>query len=215
MLQLSNKYGVKKLVFASSAAVYGFNNDIPLVEAALCDPISPYGINKWIGELYCNKWTEMFGVKTLCCRFSNVYGPKQGTIGEGGVVSIFINRVLEWKTQEVYGDGEQTRDFIYVEDVAYAIYRSVEHDLKGVYNLSTNTETSVNDIIYTLEQFKEVKAVIYKAPKLGDIKYSRLDNNRLIRDLDWVPHYDFQEGLKKTFEWFTNNEIQKVVSARG
>jgi nucleoside-diphosphate-sugar epimerase len=215
MLQLSNKYGVKKLVFASSAAVYGFNNEIPLKEAALCDPISPYGINKWIGELYCRKWNEMFGVKTLCCRFSNVYGPRQGTIGEGGVVSIFINRVLEGKPLEVYGDGEQTRDFIFVEDVAYAIYRSVEQDLKGIYNLSTNTETSVNDIIYTLEQFKEVKAVIYKEPKLGDIKYSRLDNTRIIRDLDWVPHHNFHEGLEKTFEWFTNNVSQKVVSARG
>ncbi|EKN69248.1 hypothetical protein BABA_11056 [Neobacillus bataviensis LMG 21833] len=209
ILQLSNKYGVKKVVFASSAAVYGLNEDIPLKEDAVCDPLSPYGINKLVGELYCKKWNELFGVETLCCRFSNVYGPKQGTVGEGGVISIFINNVLDGKPLQVFGDGEQTRDFIFVEDVAYAIYRGVEYDLKGVYNLSTNTETSVNDFINTLENLDVVKDIIYKEPKQGDIKYSRLDNTKIKQDLDWVPLHNFQEGLAKTHEWFKNNRVKK------
>lgn len=213
ILQLSKKYGVKKVVFASSAAVYGLNEDIPLKEDALCDPLSPYGMNKWVGELYCKKWNEVFGMETLCFRFSNVFGPKQGTIGEGGVISIFINNVLEGKELQVFGDGEQTRDFIYVEDVAYAIYRGVEYNLNGIYNLSTNTETSVNDFIHTLEVMADVKTVIYNEPKQGDIKYSRLDNTRIKKELDWVPLHNFQEGLEKTYEWFKGNNVKKKRTA--
>ncbi|MEO2073948.1 MAG: NAD-dependent epimerase/dehydratase family protein [Bacillus sp. (in: firmicutes)] len=205
MLQLANKYGVKKVMFASSAAVYGLNENIPLKEDALCDPLSPYGINKWVGELYCQKWNEVFGVATLCYRFSNVYGPKQGTVGEGGVISIFINNVLEGLPIQVFGDGEQTRDFIYVEDVANAIYRGVEYDLKGVYNLSTNTETSVNEFINTLENLADVKEVVYKEPKQGDIKFSRLDNTKIKQELNWVPFHNFEEGLIKTYDWFESS----------
>ncbi|MFP5105807.1 NAD-dependent epimerase/dehydratase family protein [Neobacillus sp. C211] len=215
ILQLSTKYGVEKVVFASSAAVYGLNGDIPLKEDALCDPLSLYGINKWVGELYCKKWTEMFGVDTLCYRFSNVFGPKQGTVGEGGVISIFINNVLEGQPLQVFGDGEQTRDFIYVEDVAYAIYRGVEYDLKGVYNLSTNTETSVNDFIYTLGNLEDIKEVIYKEPKQGDIKFSRLENKKIKQDLEWEPLHNFQSGLEKTYDWFENNRSKKRTTTVG
>jgi nucleoside-diphosphate-sugar epimerase len=215
ILQLSTKYGVEKVVFASSAAVYGLNDDIPLKEDALCEPLSLYGINKWVGELYCKKWTEMFGVDTLCYRFSNVFGPKQGTVGEGGVISIFINNVLEGQPLQVFGDGEQTRDFIYVEDVAYAIYRGVEYDLKGVYNLSTNTETSVNDFIYTLGNLEDIKEVIYKEPKQGDIKFSRLENTKIKQDLEWEPLHNFQSGLEKTYDWFKNNRSKKRTATVG
>jgi UDP-glucuronate decarboxylase len=209
ILQLSKKYGVKKVVFASSAAVYGQNKEIPLTEKSVCNPLSPYGMNKLVGELYCKKWTEVFGLDTLCFRFSNVYGPKQGTVGEGGVISIFINNVLQGKSLEVFGDGEQTRDFIFVGDVANAIYRGVEYEQSGIYNLSTNTETSVNEFIHSLESLAEVKGVLYKDQKLGDIKYSRLDNTRLKKDLDWVPLHNFQDGLGITYEWFKENAVKK------
>jgi nucleoside-diphosphate-sugar epimerase len=209
ILQLSKKYGVKKVVFASSAAVYGLNDEIPLTENSTCDPVSPYGMNKWVGELYCKKWSQVFDMETLCFRFSNVYGPKQGTVGEGGVISIFINNVLQGQPLQVFGDGEQTRDFIFVGDVAYAIYRGVEYDLNGIYNLSTNTETSVNEFIDSLKAVADVKDVLYKEPKPGDIKYSRLDNTRLKKDLDWVPLHNFQEGLEKTYEWFKDNKKKK------
>ena len=209
MLQLSKKYGVKKLVFASSAAVYGLNEEIPLKEDSLCNPLSPYGINKWVGEQYCEKWSEIYDVDTLYFRFSNVYGPKQGTIGEGGVISIFIDRVLHGKNLVVFGDGEQTRDFIYVKDVAEAIYRSVEYDLSGVYNLSTNTEISINKFIEGLEKMGRMTEIVYEDPKPGDIKYSRLDNSKIKKELDWVPLHNFQEGLEKTFEWFKQKSFEK------
>jgi nucleoside-diphosphate-sugar epimerase len=205
ILSLSNKYGVKKVVFASSAAVYGLNKDIPLKEESLCNPVSPYGMNKMVGELYCGSWQEVFGVETLCFRFSNVYGPRQGTVGEGGVVSIFMERALAGKGLTVFGDGMQTRDFIYVQDVAEAIYRGVEYDLTGIYNLSTNTETSVKQLVDTLATFTNAQEVQYLESKPGDIKHSRLDNSRIKRELDWVPLHNFEEGLEKTFQWFAMN----------
>lgn len=218
ILQLSKAYGVKKVVFASSAAVYGLNEEIPLTEDSSCDPLSPYGMNKWIGEQYCKQWHEVFGIETLCFRFSNVYGPRQGTVGEGGVISIFINQVLQKEPLEVFGDGEQTRDFIFVEDVANAIFRGVEYDLSGIYNLSTNTETSVNELINQLKRISDVQQVHYNEPKQGDIKYSRLENTRIKKDLDWVPLHNFQEGLEKTYEWFQKhhlkNKVVKTVAAK-
>ena len=206
ILNLARKYEVNKVVFASSAAVYGLNEEIPLREESQCDPVSPYGMNKWVGEMYCEKWNEIFGVDTLCYRFSNVYGPRQGTIGEGGVVSIFIQRVVEGKDLIVYGDGEQSRDFIYVQDVAAAIYKGVEQDLSGIYNLSTNTGVSVNQLIETLGELADIKNVSYEEERQGDIKHSRLDNTKIKRDLDWEPFHTYEEGLSKTYHWFKENK---------
>ena len=197
ILQLSKKHGVKKVVFASSAAVYGLNKEIPLNEGSSCDPISPYGINKLIGEFYCNKWKNIYDLDTLCFRFSNVFGPKQGTVGEGGVISIFVKRVLQDEELVVFGNGEQTRDFIYVQDIAEAIYRGVEQNLTGIYNLSTNTEISVNQVIDYLNKLGNVKDVVYENQKNGDIKHSRLDNSKLKEDLGWEPLHTFYEGLER------------------
>ncbi|UHA75202.1 NAD-dependent epimerase/dehydratase family protein [Paenibacillus sp. 481] len=205
MLRLSKAYGVKKFIFASSAAVYGSEGEIPLNEHAEQNPVSPYGIHKWFGEHYCQKWSELYELPTLCFRFSNVFGPRQGNSGEGGVVSIFIQRMLRNEQLIVYGDGGQTRDFIYVEDVADAIYRASDSYLHGVYNLSTTTETSIVQLIDHLADNHPIPHVIHKQPREGDIYRSSLDNSRLKRDLEWVPLYSVQEGLQKTFAWFQTN----------
>lgn len=208
MLLLSQKYNVHKFIFASSAAVYGNNDEVPLLESSICNPISPYGINKWIGETYCNKWKQLYGLDTLCFRFSNVYGPRQGSVGEGGVISIFMEKVIKGNELVVYGDGGQTRDFIYVEDVADAIYRSSYSRLEGVYNLSANTENSVNELIGALQGLHGSVASVHSEQREGDIYRSKLDNRRIANDLDWVPKNSFQEGLAKTYEWF----VQKHAS---
>jgi UDP-glucuronate decarboxylase len=202
MLTLSQKYNVNKFIFASSAAVYGNNDEIPLPESATCDPISPYGINKWLGETYCNKWKELYGLDTLCFRFSNVYGPRQGSVGEGGVISIFMERVMKGKELVVYGDGGQSRDFIFVEDVADAIYRSSYSTLSGVYNLSTSTENAVNDLISELQSLHGPVTVVQAEQRQSDIYRSKLDNSRISFDLDWVHKYTFEQGIAKTYEWF-------------
>jgi UDP-glucuronate decarboxylase len=215
MLTLANKYDVKKFLFASSAAVYGMNDELPLNEDAPCDPISPYGISKWVGESYCLKWKKLYNLDTLCFRFSNVYGPRQGSRGEGGVISIFMERAMKEQELLVFGNGEQTRDFIYVEDVADAIFRSSYSQLSGVYNLSTNVEKSVNTLIYNLKELHGVKEVVYRDPRKGDIERSTLDNTRIKRDLDWAPIYSFEEGLNRTYKWFQQDHaISQTASTK-
>ncbi|WP_138494566.1 NAD-dependent epimerase/dehydratase family protein [Paenibacillus pinistramenti] len=200
ILTLASRYGVRKFLFASSAAVYGATEEVPIPETTPLAPISPYGINKMIGETYCAKWSEMYGLNTLCFRFSNVYGPRQGSSGEGGVISIFINQMKKNQGITVNGDGGQTRDFIYVEDVADAIYRASYSSLTGVYNLSTAAEASVNDLIQELQQLYGETAVTYGPPREGDIYRSTLNNRRIMKDLDWAPKYNLKTGLQRMYE---------------
>jgi len=214
MLALSQKYKAKKFIFASSAAVYGLNDDPPIQEDAPCAPISPYGMSKWTGERYCSHWTERYGLETIVFRFSNVYGPRQGNGGEGGVISIFLKQMLAGKELSVYGDGEQTRDFIYVEDIADAIYRASYSTLTGIYNLSTAKESSVNSILEHMKTVRDIKAVVYKDEKEGDIRRSVLDNSRIVRGLDWTPMYGLSEGLNKTYQWFLNEHPLKAAPVK-
>ncbi|WP_411348476.1 NAD-dependent epimerase/dehydratase family protein [Paenibacillus sp. WLX2291] len=205
MLEMSSKYNVSKFIFASSAAVYGMNEQVPLTELMNTEPLSPYGINKLLGEVYCSKWNDIYQLPTLCFRFSNVYGPRQGTIGEGGVVSIYMQQLMNQRDLNVFGDGEQTRDFIYVEDVVDGIYRGAIGEHTGIYNLSTNTETSLNELIGILEQLEQVQDVHYLDARSGDIYRSSLDNTQIKKDLDWLPLYSIREGMEKTHAWFRDH----------
>lgn len=202
MLQLSAEYGVKKFVFASSAAVYGNNEEVPLREEAVPDPLSPYGMSKATGELYCSKWSKLYGLDTLCLRFSNVYGPRQGMLGEGGVVSSFVERAVQGKELVIFGDGNQTRDFIYVKDIADAIYRAVEKDISGIFNLSTCSESTVNELVEILNGLQTIKEVCYRDRREGDIRNSCLDNTKIKQALDWEPRYPLADGLKNTYMWY-------------
>lgn len=202
MLNLSKKYGVKKFVFCSSAAVYGENLSLPLTEEEILDPVSPYGINKMNGELYCRKWEEMYGLSSIIFRFANVYGPRQHVSAESGVVSIYTTKFLRQESITVFGTGEQTRDFIYVGDVAEAVYRGVISGLSGTYNVSNNTQTSINDLITVLTKLKPQPLIEFVDSKEGDIASSQLDNTRLKKDLDWVPKYSLEQGLKATVEHY-------------
>lgn len=202
ILNLAATYNVKKFMYASSAAVYGLQTELPIAEEMECAPISPYGISKLSGEMYCEKWGKLYGLPTLGFRFSNVYGPRQDGLGEGGVISIFTNRLLTGQPLVVLGDGEQTRDFIYVEDVAFAIYRGANSTQTGIYNLSANSQTSVNRIIEVLDAIQPIAEVRYKEKRAGDIDHSVLDNRKLMRDLDWSPIYTIEEGLSKTVAYF-------------
>lgn len=213
MLHLSNQYGVKRFIYASSAAIYGMNEEYALTEEVIPDPISPYGISKLTNEVYGKKWNEIYQLSTIGFRFSNVYGPRQNHKGEGGVISIFINNALENKPLIVYGTGEQTRDFIYVEEVVDVIYRSVNSSEVGIFNLSTNTSTSVNELIEHIKhQYPGIK-VEYSSPRQNDILHSKLDNSKLMMRLDWSPMYDFKTGLEKTIEYFANEDSHSQVAA--
>lgn len=215
MLELSAKYKVKKFIFASSAAVYGNNPGIPLKEKTKCNPLSPYGISKLLGEQYCVKWSEFYGLETVCLRFSNVYGPRQGLVGEGGVISIFMERLIKNQELIVYGDGKQTRDFIYVLDVTEVIFRAAQSHITGVYNLSTNVQNSINDLIYALMDIQSPNNIVYQAYKAGDIINSCLDNTKIRRALKWIPKYEFEEGVNLTYKWYSQNSSKLDAYAEG
>ncbi|MCR3759426.1 NAD-dependent epimerase/dehydratase family protein [Clostridium felsineum] len=205
LLELSRKYGVKRFIFASSAAVYGDSNKIPTSEDEELKPLSVYAINKYVGEYYCQKWFDLYGLKTICLRFSNVFGPRQNVKGESSVVANFITKTLKDEEIDVFGDGTQTRDFIYVEDAVDAIYRALKSEHTGVFNISTNTEHSINELINIIEEIQPIKKINNKSNRSGDVEKSSLNNSKAKTQLGFNVKYSFKEGIQKTYKWYKEN----------
>lgn len=191
------------ILFSSSAAVYGDNFHIPLKETERLVPTSPYGITKMTTEHYLRVYHELYGMDATVFRFANVYGERQGEKGEGGVVSIFCKLLSQRQGITVFGDGNQTRDFVYAGDIAQAIIRALP--LKGYHtmNVSTGQETSLNDLIRSFEKAVGYTVPVqYTAPRTGDILRSVLSNEALKRDLGFVPAMDLEEGIRRTYDWY-------------
>ena len=199
ILQYAHQFNVKKFVFASSAAVYGNNPALPLSEQELPAPIAPYGVSKLTGEHYCTLANSSF-LQTVSLRFSNVFGPRQTVEGEGGVISIFINSALRNESIVIHGDGTQTRDFIYVKDVANAILIATKRNMNGIFNVSTQTETSVQKIASIIEQLHGTIDVKHSTRREGDIELSILHNGCLQR-FNWTADTSIEQGLKETYDW--------------
>lgn len=204
ILEASRKHKVEHFLMPSSAAVYGDLDTLPLTEDMIGKPTSFYGLTKLTGEGYLRIFEQAFGLKTVCFRYSNVYGPRQGDGGEGGVISIFTRLINEGQGLTIFGDGEQTRDFIYVDDVVEANIKAMNHpELTGVYNISTNTSTSVNKLV---SYFKSISnkdlPVYYEAERTGDIRHSRLCNQKAKVDFDFLATVDLERGLRDTISYF-------------
>jgi UDP-glucose 4-epimerase len=204
LLEACRKTGVKRVVFASSAAVYGNAEDIPITEETNTMPTSFYGLSKLTVEKYLQLYYQLYGLEYFVLRYSNVYGERQGDGGEGGVISIFTRKFSEGQTLAVHGDGGQTRDFIYVGDVATANWCAlIAPYANDVLNVSTNTETSVNELIDVLAGIsgKTVQKEHGQARE-GDIYRSTLSNHKAIDRLAWYPTVSLEVGLAKTYEYF-------------
>ena len=204
ILEASRKHKVEHFLMPSSAAVYGNLDTLPLTEDMIGKPTSFYGLTKLTGEGYLRIYEQAFGLKTVCFRYSNVYGPRQGDGGEGGVISIFTRLINEGQGLTIFGDGEQTRDFIYVDDVVEANIKAMNHpELTGIYNISTNTSTSVNKLV---SYFKSISnkdlPVYYEAERTGDIRHSRLCNQKAKVDFDFLATVDLERGLRDTISYF-------------
>ena len=204
MLEAARKHKVEHFLMPSSAAVYGDLDTLPLTEEMSGKPTSFYGLTKLTAEGYLRIYEQAFGLKTVCFRYANVYGPRQGDGGEGGVISIFNRLIVEGKPLTVYGDGEQTRDFIYVEDVVEANIKAMGNtSCTGIYNVSTNTGTSVNELITRFRSISGADFMVhYEDERIGDIKHSRLSNAKAERDFGFVASTTLDEGLQKTLEYF-------------
>lgn len=203
VLEACRTHGTGHILFSSSAAVYGDNLNIPLKETERLVPMSPYGITKMTTEHYLRVYHELYGIDATVFRFANVYGERQGEKGEGGVVSIFCKLLSQRQGITVFGDGNQTRDFVYAGDIAQAIIRALP--LKGYHtmNVSTGQETSINDLIRSFEKAVGYTVPVqYTAPRTGDILRSVLSNEALKRDLGFVPEMDLEEGIRRTYDWY-------------
>lgn len=208
LLQYCVKYNVKKFIYASSAAIYGTPQYLPIDEEHPKNPTSFYGISKLTPEFYIKNFAEIHHFGYIIFRYSNVYGPRQDPFGEGGVVSIFSERMINNKEVEIFGSGEQTRDFIYVEDVADANVLAIDYPENGVFNLSTNTKTSINALFSIMADIAGYKKVpIYKEKRLGDIEESCLDNTKLKNKFNWTPKWTLCEGLKNTIQYFRDRIV--------
>ncbi|WP_150270381.1 NAD-dependent epimerase/dehydratase family protein [Paenibacillus tepidiphilus] len=211
LLQGCVKSNVRKIIYASSAAVYGNPQYLPVDEEHSTVPTSFYGISKYVPESYLKIYFELYGLEYTILRYANVFGPRQDHLGEGGVISIFVNNVLENKTLNVNGDGSQTRDFIFVKDVVSANIAALNAGDREVVNIGTNYRVSVNGLVdvmsAVIDQTIQCK---YLDPKPGDIKNSCLDNNKAANVLGWGPEYTLEEGLRLTFNYY---EQQRAINS--
>ena len=207
LLNAAVKLDVKKFLMPSSAAVYGNLDTLPLNEEMIGNPSSFYGLTKLTTEHYLRIYHETFGLPYICYRYSNVFGPRQGNGGEGGVISIFAKAIVQGSPIIVYGDGKQTRDFIYVDDVVEANILGMQHQVTGIYNVSTGISSSVNLLV---DEFRNISGkdieVVYDKPRLGDIRDSVLATDKSEKELLFTAKYNLHDGLIKTYEYFKTVE---------
>lgn len=202
VLEGCRKTNVKRIVFASTAAVYGDVQHIPVREDAPTAPTSFYGLSKLSVENYMKLYYKLYGLEYIVLRYANVYGERQGDAGEGGVVSIFTRKIINTEPITVFGDGGQTRDFIYVGDIAAANCQALAaKDANRVYNISTQTETSVNTLIELMAKVSGLQPEkVSVSPREGDIYRSSLANEDACRRMGWQPQTPLVEGLARTYE---------------
>lgn len=194
VLKFSKKYGVKKFITASTAAVYGVPEYLPVDENHITKCLSFYGLSKLTME----KYIELFGIDYVIFRLANVYGPRQSADGEAGVVAIFADKMKNNEEIIIHGDGEQTRDFVYVSDVAQACLSVIQSDIKNeTINVSTNKAISINKLFEFMRgKYNYSKRPGYGEERFGDIKHSVLDNRKCKKLLGFVPETPIEDGLK-------------------
>jgi UDP-glucose 4-epimerase len=192
-----------KIVFASTGgAIYG-ECDRPAPEDAPRLPLAPYGTSKLAGEEYLATWNRLYATQHVALRFGNVFGPRQEAHGEAGVVAIFMGLLQEGGTPKIFGNGTQTRDYVYVGDVARAVLLALDKAAGGVYNVGTGVETSVLDLYAAIQQAAGIEREPELAPaRLGELQRSVLDVSLAERELGWRPELSLADGLAETWRSF-------------
>lgn len=200
ILEQCKTFEVRKIIYASSAAVYGPPEYLGVDEVHPLNPISFYGISKHTPEHYIQVYSGLCGLDYTIFRYSNVYGIRQDPKGEGGVICIFLDKLLRGETPTIFGDGEQTRDFIYVKDIVSANMAALNQGSGNLINISNNEQISVNDLLRKMCGImgKEFSPNYIHA-RQGDIEHSRLTNLKAIEKLQWQPKYTIDQGLKETY----------------
>ena len=204
LLKNCQKYGIKKVIFASSGgAIYGEQNYFPADEKHLELPISPYGVAKLSVEKYLHFYKEIYRVPYVALRYSNIYGPRQNPKGDSGVVAIFSQRLLSNHSLTTYGDGNQTRDYLFVEDAVRAALLAWQSESYGAFNIGTGKETDVNQLYHLIKSKCNSKSKVQYAPfRAGEQRRSCIDSSKARKLLDWKPRFDLDSGLDLTLKYY-------------
>lgn len=205
LLECCRKFNVKRFIYAASASRYGPPQYLPCGENHIVNPLSPYALSKYAAETYLKLYAQTYGITYTILIYSNVYGERQNTSEESGVIPIFITKLLNKVQPSIFGNGEQTRDFTYVEDVAFANYLALtsKNAENKTFNVCYGEETSINALY---EKVKKILAVniepIYKPKIKGEIEKIYLSNQLIEKELGWRPNTRIDEGLRKTIEYY-------------
>ena len=205
ILEASRKANVKKIIYPASAAIFGEPSYLPIDEEHPLEMLSGYGITKHTVEHYLKVYKSLYNIVYTVLRCSNIYGPRQDSSGEGGVVSIFCEKLLNNEIPCIYGDGEQIRDFVYVKDVANAFLLALKSNINGIYNVATNTKISINEL------FKAINVILnknihctYAAERRGDIRESYMSYDKINKAIGWKPETTLAQGLEETLNYYRN-----------
>ncbi len=205
VLEAARKSGIKKLIFSSSSAIYGETEILPISEKNLLNPLSPYAVTKATGEFYCNVYSEIYNLPTISLRYFNVFGPRQDPKSQyAAVIPIFIDKLLKNEQPVIYGDGEQTRDFVNVKNVVDANLLAAKSKETGSFNIGLGKSTTINQLFEIIKESmnKDIEP-LYEDARAGEIKHSVADISKA-KSIGYSPKKDFKEELSETVTWFRN-----------
>jgi nucleoside-diphosphate-sugar epimerase len=209
VLRAAREGAAGRVVYAASSSAYGDTAVLPKVEDMRPQPKSPYALQKLVGEYYCSVFAAVYGLDAVALRYFNVYGPRQDPSSPySGVLSVFMKAILERRAPTIFGDGAQSRDFTYVEDVAELNLKAARaKDVSGkVYNAGNGARVTLNEAWALLQKLEGVTiAPLFAAPRPGDVRDSQADTTAAIRDLDHAPRFPFDEGMRRTLDWYRNS----------
>jgi nucleoside-diphosphate-sugar epimerase len=210
--------GVRRLVYAGSSSAYGDTPALPKHEEMPASPLSPYALQKLVGEQYCRLFTDLYGFETVTTRYFNVFGPRQDPSSPySGVISLFISALVDGRRPTIYGDGGQTRDFTYVANVVDGVLRACEApEAAGrVINVARGGQLSINQLFATLRDLIGTAVEpVYAPPRVGDVRDSQADITRARKLLGYEPTVPFEEGLRRTVEWYRSEQEQARAATR-
>lgn len=214
LLVKAKETGVRRVIYAASSSAYGDQEILPKIETMAPDPLSPYAAAKLVGEYYCRVFNKVYELETYSLRYFNVFGPRQNPSSMySGVISRFIDDLMKDRSPTIYGDGEQTRDFTFIENVVDANIRAAHSD-KGAgmtMNVANGERVSLNELLATLKRItsRDSLTAVYEPARPGDVKHSQADNRRAVEMLGYEKLVGLEEGLRKTIDWWKSSRFAK------
>ncbi len=216
LLDAAASEGVEKIVFSSTGgAIYGNPDTIPCDEDTLVNPLTPYALSKYVSELYLELFYRTYGLQYTILRYANVYGPGQDPNGEAGVIAIFAGLMLRGRSPNIYGDGEQERDFVYVSDIVEANLAAMYRGDGRIYNIGSGEPVTINRICSLLQECTEFnQEPVYRPRRAGDVLKIALDHGRASRELGWEPKISLEEGLRHSVDYVREASVRRSARAR-